>query len=109
MTIIKRGKKDNHKDLINALGEFAELLESQKEDEAIADINKAKEVLMTATADSDNYNKAILSIIDAFEGEHELIAYTHARKGGDGKWTIADQLCTISSRVLNLAQRLKTK
>ena len=53
MTIIKRGKKDNHKDLINALGEFCELLETQKEDEAIEDLTKAKQALMTATPDSE--------------------------------------------------------
>jgi hypothetical protein len=107
MAIIKRGKKDNQKDLINALAEFAELLESQNEDEAIADLLKAKEIIMTSTPESDSFKKAISSIIDAFEGDHELMAYTHARKGGGGEWTIADQLCTTSSRVFNLAQRFK--
>ena len=107
MTVIKRGKKDSHKDLINALGEFIDLLESQKEDEAIADLRIAKNEIMAATVGSDGYKKSIAKIIEAFEGEHELMAYTISRKGGEGEWTVADQLCTASSRVLNLATRMK--
>ena len=65
MTVIKRGKKDSHKDLINALGEFMDLLESQKEDEAIADLKIAKDEIMAATVGSDGYKKSIAKIIEA--------------------------------------------
>lgn len=45
-------------------------------------------------------------IVDAFEGEHELMAYTFQRDNAAGQWTAAEVLSQASARVLSLARRI---
>ena len=51
-----------------------------------------------------NQKAAIEAIIDAFEGDHELIAYTHQRDSRE--WTEVEELSQASSRVITLARRM---
>ncbi len=105
-TVIKRSQKSSSDDLVKAIGEFCALLEGQNEDDAIADLKGAGEVLLTSQPQEPSHREAIRVIIDAFEGDHELAAYTLHKSKDPGSWTVADQLCAASSRVLSLAKRM---
>ena len=105
MTVIKRDRKASSEDLVKAIGEFVVLLRTQKEDEAIVDLNRAAALIGASEPDSDDFSKGISIVLDAFNGDHELIAYTLAKLTND--WTIADQLAMASTRVLNLAKRMR--
>ncbi len=104
MTIIKRNRVNTHLDLIAAIEKLCPLLEGQKEHDAVSDLKKAAEVLRRAVQNSQDWKDAIASIIDAFEGDHELMAYTHQRD--TDQWTEVEELSQVSSRVLSLARRL---
>ena len=45
------------------------------------------------------------TVVEAFDGDLELIAYTFTREGHE--WSEAEQLSLASSRVLSLARRLR--
>lgn len=104
MTIIKRNRVNTNKDLVAAIEKLCPLLESQKEHDAVKDLRAAAEKLNSAEEGSQQYKSAIESIIDAFEGDHELMAYTHQRNTQE--WTEIEELSHMSSRVLSLARRL---
>lgn len=105
MTVIKRDRKSSSADLVLAIEKLNRLLSTQKEDDAVAALTAAAEELKNAEPGSAKHRSAIDQIIDAFEGEHELMAYTHTR-GGD-QWTEAEELSQASSRVLSLARRMR--
>ncbi len=107
MTTIKRTRANSQSDLVEALNKFIALLTEQGEDEAIETLEKAKSLLKTAKASSPELTQGLELIKDAFEGEHELIAYTHHRNTTD--WTDREELATASTRVLSLTQRLVTQ
>ena len=100
MTIIKRARKETAHSLGEAIEKLCVLLQSQGEDEAIADLQKAKDLLA-----ANEQKQAIDIIIDAFEGEHELMAYTLQRDSQ--QWTEVEELSQASSRVLSLARRMR--
>ncbi len=105
MTVIKRGKQESSKDLLTALDEFMGLLEDQDEGDAIAHLKAASDKLRNAKADSPQHSEAAKSIVEAFEGEHELGGYILSRANPD-EWDITQQLSQSGTRVLNLAKRL---
>lgn len=106
MTVIKRDRKNSSADLIVAIEKLIPLLQDQKEDDAISDLAKAQNLLRNAEPGSPDHNQAVSIIIDAFEGDHELAAYTHQRAGATD-WTEFEELSLASSRVLSLARRMR--
>lgn len=102
---IKRDRSSTKKDLVEALKPLIELLELQDEAEAAKDLKAASDALAKSELKSAEMAKAVKQIIGAFEGDHELIAYTLQRDGE--QWTDAEQLSQASSRVLSLARRLR--
>ena len=106
MTVIKRSRQDSTADLVSAIEALVPLLKDQKETDAAADLTEAAEALRTAKAQSDAHKAAVAKIIDAFEGDHELIAYTFQRDTG-GQWTEVEELSQASARVLSLARRMQ--
>lgn len=107
MTVIKRNRQDSNADLIAALDELMPLLKSQKEDEAIEVLIASAEILKESKVGTPKQKEAIDKIIDAFEGDHELIAYTFQRDNPKNEWTLVEQLSQSSSRVLSLARRMQ--
>lgn len=108
MAVIKRSKKDSVPELVSALNEFIFQLEEQKEENAAADLRIAAGDLQRYAIGSAEFLAALDLITNSYDGEHELAAYTMRRKNADdGNWTPADALFLASTRVLNLAQRLR--
>ena len=104
---IKKSSTSHLTELIQAIPEFCTLLEGEKgEGEAIAEL---KSICIDLQADEADLQSQLKRLFDAFEGDHELVAYTLYKSKGDGEWTRADHLLNLSSRVLNLANRLKDK
>jgi hypothetical protein len=106
MTVIKRDRSSSAKDLLEAIEKFIDLLSAQNEDEAIEALEKALQELKNAQVGSPQHNKAVGTIVDAFD-EHELSAYI-IEKPNPAEWTEADELSLAATRVLNLAKRLRT-
>jgi hypothetical protein len=105
--VIKRDRKESAADLVSAIDTLTPLLEDQEEDDAVVHLKKASAALKKSTLGSPDFKKAIEEVIDAFEGDLELSAYTHARKESK-EWTAAEELTIASCRVLNLARRMKS-
>ncbi|MEY4631590.1 MAG: hypothetical protein RIQ81_1710 [Pseudomonadota bacterium] len=106
MTIIKRDRKNSSADLIVAIEKLIPLLRDQHEEEAIEDLQKAQEMLNRNAPGSDAHQEAVRLVVDAFEGDHELSAYTHQRAGATD-WTEFEELSLASNRVLSLARRMR--
>jgi len=105
MTVIKRDKKDSSSDLVTALDKLIPLLSNQGEEDAVACLKDAMELLRKSQPGHADHKKAVAEIIDAFEGDHELNAYTlHAKSG---EWSEAEELSIASNRVLSLALRMR--
>lgn len=104
MTIIKRNRKDSSLDLLAAIDKLNVLLEDQKEDDAVAYLKEAARQLKDAGENIQEQKQASRKIIEAFEGDHELMAYTVQREGD--QWTEVEELSQASSRVLSLARRI---
>jgi hypothetical protein len=105
--IIKRERKDSAQDLVSAIDDLAPLLAEQGEHDAVAHLKSASASLKKSQIGTDAYQKAVESVLDAFDGDLELSAYTHARKDSK-EWTAAEELTVASCRVLNLARRMKS-
>lgn len=106
MAVIKRDKQSSTADLIAAIEQLNVLLKDQHEEDAIAALTEAAGTLKKAAPGSPQHKTAVNTIIDAFEGEHELMAYTFQRENSN-EWTEADELSQVSARVLSLARRMK--
>ena len=106
MTVIKRSRQDSSADLIAAIEALIPFLKDQKENDAADALGDAAEALRTAKAQSKEHKAAVAAIIDAFEGDHELISYTFQRENG-GQWTEVEELSQASARVLSLARRMQ--
>ena len=100
MSVQKRDITASTNDLKIALNEFCKLLIDQKENEAVEDLKKASEMLDI----TDKVKEATSLIIDCFEGDHELVAYTLHKQSES--WSVADQLSFYSTRVLTLSKRM---
>ncbi len=105
MTVIKRSRANTSQDLVAAIERLCPLLENQKEFDAVSDLKAAANILGKAKEGSKEQKAAVNSIIEAFEGDHELMAYTHQRD--TDQWTEVEELSQQSSRVINLARRLR--
>jgi hypothetical protein len=106
MTIIKRDRKNSSADLVVAIEKLIPLLRDQNEDDAITDLQRASQLLNDHSPGSSSHQEAIRMVIDAFEGDHELSAYTHQRAGATD-WTEVEELSLASNRVLSLARRMR--
>lgn len=106
MTVIKRSRQDSSSDLVQAIEELIPYLKDQKENEAAEALAQAKDALKKAKAGTPAHKDAVASVIDAFEGDHELISYTYQRDNG-GQWTEVEELSQASARVLSLARRMQ--
>ena len=106
MTVIKRSRADSSADLISAIEDLIPLLKDQREHDA-ADALKGAVALRKAKLGTSEHKTAVESVIDAFEGEHELMAYTIQRESSAGQWTEVEQLANASSRVISLARRMQ--
>lgn len=102
MSVIKRARSTTLTDLIETLDRFLPLLEGQDEDEAVAELKACKELL--ESSGPEQQQTALGRIVEAFDGDLELIAYTFQRDGD--QWTEVEELSHVSSRVLSLARRL---
>jgi|GEM_PF-754928 len=107
MTIVvkKRTQTTSRKELTTALELFIDLLKKQEEDEAAKALIEALHLLRKE--DKTVLKKALNIIDDAFEGDHELDAYTFPRKVTGDSWTEADALYLASTGVKSLANRIK--
>jgi hypothetical protein len=105
MTVIKRSRANTSQDLVAAIEKLCPLLENQKEFDAVVDLKKASIVIGKAQEGTEEHRAAVDAVIDAFEGDHELMAYTHQRD--TDQWTEVEELSQQSSRVINLARRLR--
>lgn len=106
MTIIKRDPKKSSADLVVAIEKLIPLLRDQKEDDAVADLEKACELLARNAPGSAKHKEAVALVVEAFEGDHELAAYTHQRAGATD-WTEFEELSLASNRVLSLVRRVR--
>ena len=106
MTIIRRSKDASTQDLVKALDDFISLLRGEDEEDAVAALETIMRSLAEAKEGTAASATAAASIVEAFEGELELSAYTIQRKGKPGEWTKADQLTSSSTRVFSLARRI---
>lgn len=106
MTVIKRSQKDTTSDLITAIDVLIPLLRDQKEEDAIGVLATAAKTLRSAKPQSDEHRQAVADVVDAFEGDHELISYTFQRDNGT-QWTEVEELSQASARVLSLARRMQ--
>lgn len=105
--MMKKTSSSHLSELLQAIPEFCTLLEGEKgEQEAIAEL---KSICIDLQGNNDDIQPQLQRLFDAFDGDHELVAYTLYKSKGDGEWTRADHLLNLSSRVLNLANRLKDK
>ena len=106
MSVIKRDRKQSASELVKAIETFVMLLRDEEEDDAADDLMNAATELRSTESGTEPFRKAVQKVIEAFDGDHELMVYTHQRKP-DGEWTRADELSADSSRVLSLAKRLR--
>lgn len=106
MTVIKRDRQASTADLVKAIEALNSLLSDQGEEDAISALTEAMETLRKAAPGTPGHKEAIDTVIDAFEGEHELMAYTHQRANATD-WTEAEELSQASARVLSLARRMR--
>jgi hypothetical protein len=106
MVVIKRSRKASASELVSAIEALIPYLKGQGEDEACEDLDKAAKSLAENEYGSDAHKGAVELVIEAFDGDHELMPYTMTRDS-KGKWTEVEELSAASSRVINLARRLK--
>lgn len=106
--VLKKDKNSSKNKLVSQLGKLIYLLEGQKEDEAAEDLRTAQHTVETHLPVSEEFQKALSDIKEAFDGEHELRAYTFATDKAT-EWSEADELYLASTSVLNLVSRLTQK
>ena len=105
MAVVKK-KLVSSQELVEAIERFVPLLAGQNEDEAVQLMRELIDQLREQEAEGQQFKDAVQKVIEAFDGELELIAYT--LKSSDGKnWSEADELAVVSNRVLALARRLR--
>jgi hypothetical protein len=104
--VIKKNKQSSVQDLRKALLKLMELLEGQDELEAVEDLKRAMLDLQEGGEQSPQFKQALALINEAFEGDHNLSAYTLPRKNREGQWGEVEELYLASTGVLNLVRRL---
>jgi hypothetical protein len=104
--IRKKSQASSITKLIQKSTELIFLLEGQKEDEAISDLQIALDDLKKHTSKSSEYTAAIKLILECFEGEHDLLVYTQTKESQKETWGEAEKLYLASSEVYTLAKRI---
>ena len=107
--VMKKTKQNSAGDLVTALNKFIELLVAQNEHDAVKDLQAAVRDLEKFQPESEEFQSAVRVVLEAYEGDHELKAYTLRRQKQDDDWTEAEELYLASIDVLNLAKRLLTE
>ena len=92
--------------MVEAIKRFVPMLRNQGENEAAECLSRSAASLESYPLDSKRFAQTVGEILDSFEGEHELIAYT-LKESNPHEWSEADELAVASNRVLALARRLK--
>lgn len=105
-SVLKKTRQSTVNDLLSALSKFAVLLRGQEEDDAVAELDSIKVELQKHAVDSHDFQVSIKRLLETYDGDHELRAYTLRRKRADDDWTEAEELYLVSIEVLNLANRL---
>ncbi len=105
-SVLKKTKQTSANDLVNALDKFMTLLEGQKEFDAVRDLKTVRGNLQKFQHDSEEFQSALKDLLETYDGDHELRAYTLRRKKADDDWTEAEELYLASIEVLNLVNRL---
>lgn len=106
MAFIRRDKKSSSLELVEAIRQLAPLLKNQDDHEAADFLLNSAALLEKQPLGSNEFTRTIVGIIDSFEGEFELMAYT-LKESDPRSWSEADELAVASNRVLALARRLK--
>jgi hypothetical protein len=96
-------------ELCAALERFCVLLQAQKEVAAVAQLQEILQQLSQEGPPGPLQDQAIEAIVEAFEGEHELAAYTLHKTKDPEAWTEADELFLVSTEVWNLVRRLRRR
>ena len=111
MTVIKkRSRKDGINQLVIKTKAFVECLKDQRDYEAAADLEIAVKDLERFDGDSLEAHAAIRLILEAFEGEHELVSYTYAPKqSAGGVWDERQELFLLATTVRQLVKHLSEK
>ena len=108
MTTVKtKSKKSSVGDLRSALVKLIYLLEGQQEKEAVMDLRIALSDIEKYVFGSAEFSAALNLIKEAFEGEHELNAYTFKREKEE-EWSEVEELYLASTSVINIVRRLLT-
>lgn len=105
-SVLKKTKQSSVNDLVTALDKFMDLLKGQKEMDAVEDLQVVSADLQKFQPDDQEFQAALKQLLEAYDGDHELRAYTLRRKKADDDWTEAEELYLASIEVLNLANRL---
>ena len=110
MTIRIRKPQNSMQELCSALERFCTQLETQKELAAVAQLREILAQLKNQSVVGGSLQEeAIEAIVEAFEGEHELAAYTLHKNKDPEIWTEADELYLASTEVWNLVRRLRKR
>ena len=110
MTVVrKKSRQSSVEDLKVAINKLIYLLEGQGEDDAVKDLRIAARDLEQYQPGSGEFHSALGLITEAFEGEHELNAYTFKRDKQSDRWSEADELFLASTSVISLVRRLEKK
>ena len=105
-SVLKKTKQTSVNDLLTALDKFMDLLKGQKEFDAVEDLQIVSADLKKYQPDEKEFQSALKNLLEAYDGDHELRAYTLRRKKADDDWTEAEDLYLASIDVLNLTNRL---
>ena len=109
MTIRIRKPQNSMQELCASLERFCTLLQTQKEVAAVAQLREILGQLTQKELASVLQDEAIEAIVESFEGEHELAAYTLHKTKDPEAWTEADELFLVSTEVWNLVRRLRRR
>lgn len=104
MSVVKRSKESSVSGLVTAIEKFMEALETQGENDAIKDLQKAIEMVKSAALGSPEFLSALKHIKSAYE-EHELDAYTFEPKSREDEWGPTQVLYVTSTQVLSMLKR----
>ncbi|MDE3270341.1 MAG: hypothetical protein OYH77_08700 [Pseudomonadota bacterium] len=107
MSVIKKNPRTSANELVTAIERFIPLLRKQKgEEEAANLLASIAQKMVAQEVGSDEFSESIRAIIDSFDGDYELKAYT-LKESDNKSWSEADEMAVISSRIYALARRFK--
>jgi hypothetical protein len=102
----KRTLESSQHRLCISVRRFIELLEEQNENEAVIDLNTSLSKLEEHGNNSDELRLALESILEAFDGDHELSSYMLESKKGAATWGAKEELHLASTEVFAAVKRM---